>query len=73
MAKHKARFWEHPAGYITHDAMAAYSRFSSAFRIARLTGDWTAARATVMRGRVGSPIREMSDVVMSGKTTLRWW
>ena len=59
MAKHKARFWEHPAAYETWSVYWAREAFYDAI----LANDIKLAQALRVRGRAGSRIRSWSDAI----------
>lgn len=73
MAKHKARFWENPSPYIPDHVLKAYERFAYEYHLATLTGDWGKAQKSAMRGRTGSRVRAMSDVVRTVRLPRKWW
>ena len=72
MAKHKAKWNEHTAAYISHGMLRAYQDFIEAVNIAKLTGDWDDALGKRLRGRVGSKVRAYSDMLRI-RVPKKWW
>lgn len=72
MSKHKAKWSDHTAAYITHDVERAYREFVDAVTLAKFTGDWNDALGKRMRGRVGSKVRLYSDMLCV-RVPKKWW
>ena len=72
MAKHKARFWEHPAAYVPGEVRRAREDFLVWVGMAQLTADWYPAIEGRMRGRVGTRVRAWSDRLKTGHPK-KWW
>ena len=73
MGKHKAKFWERPAAYVPWAVDEARDVFLENVRKARLTGDWSAAHGSRVRGRVETQVRVWSDHLGLQRVVKRWW
>ena len=72
MAKHKARFWDHPAAYESHALTNARAEFLRWARFGSTTGNWIPALELRLRGRQGSQVRAWSERLQV-RTPKRWW
>lgn len=59
MAKHKAKMFEFPQGYLSWGMTKAYHDFIQAVR----AGDLELAKSLRLRGRSGSLVRHWSDLI----------
>ena len=59
MAKHKAKMFEFPQGYLSWGMTKAYNDFAQAVR----SGDLELAKSLRLRGRKGSLVRHWSELI----------
>ena len=72
MGKHSAKWFERPATYTSWSVDEARKDFLAAFAVAQITGDYLDAVALRMRGRTGSVVRRLSDL-LHVRVPKKWW